>query len=425
MTTRTVWHALMLPPWRFLLSRWPWVALVFVFTSAIIWAVLLALIVVTLLLLPIWAILLAALDRRRLQLLGLPRQASGHVQVPREERRHWLNIRLTEPATWREVLSLLTGLVFGVVSLTVLFFEVLTLAVLIAAPIVVGRSGTALTLFGDVTLAPDGGQWWRMALLALLALALFAYLNGLIAALHGGCIRWLTAPRAAEIDERVASLTRSRATIVDAHDRERRRIERDLHDGVQQELVAIAARLGLLELELASGEIPAARAALGAAQTQTERALVALRDTVRGIHPAVLSDRGLAAALEELAGRSVLPVRVEDHGFPRLPPAAETAAYYFVAEAVTNATKHTAAPRVVVSLAADAHRATVVARDNGHGGVDLAGGTGLRGLSERAEALGGQLAVHSPVGGPTVLTLELPLPTVSAHGEVGDADPAR
>ena len=135
MTTRTVWHALMLPPWRFLLSRWPWVALVFVFTSAIIWAVLLALIVVTLLLLPIWAILLAALDRRRLQLLGLPRQASGHVQVPREERRHWLNIRLTEPATWREVLSLLTGLVFGVVSLTVLFFEVLTLAVLIAAPI--------------------------------------------------------------------------------------------------------------------------------------------------------------------------------------------------------------------------------------------------------------------------------------------------
>lgn len=422
----------MLPPWRFLASRWPWAALMFALTSALIAVLLVALIVPTLLLLPLWGILLAVVDRRRLRLLGGQRVPSGHVQVPRAERRNWLNIRLTEPATWRETLSLLANLLLGAVSLGVLFFEGLFLALIIVAlPLMVSRGEIDINLFSDarVVLGPD--DWWRPVLVGLAALPIAAYVNGLLAALHGRCIRWLIAPRTAEIDERVAGLTRSRAAIVDAHEHERRRIERDLHDGVQQELVAIAARLGLLELELAGGDRAASEAALAAAQTQTERALQALRETVRGIHPALLSDRGLAAALEDLSGRSAMPLLIEDRGFPRLSPAAEAAAYFFVAEAVTNAAKHTAASRLEVVLGADERNATVLARDRGHGGVDLARGSGLRGLSERADALGGRLTVDSPAGGPTVLLLELPMqragadPRVAMAGEEHRADSAR
>lgn len=421
----------MLPPWRFLASRWPWAALLFALSSALIAVLLVALIVPTLLLLPLWGILLAVVDRRRLRLLGGQRVPSGHVQVPRAERRNWLNIRLTEPATWRETLSLLANLLLGAVSLTVLFFEGLFLAVLIVIPGMVSRREVDINVFGDlrVVLGPD--DWWQTVLAGLVTLPVAAYVNALLAALHGRCIRWLIAPRTAEIDERVAGLTRSRAAIVDAHEHERRRIERDLHDGVQQELVAIAARLGLLELELAGGDRAASETALAAAQTQTERALQALRETVRGIHPAVLSDRGLAAALEDLAGRSAMPLLIEDRGFPRLSPAAEAAAYFFVAEAVTNAAKHTAASHLEVVLGADERSATVLARDRGHGGVDLARGSGLRGLSERADALGGRLTVDSPAGGPTVLLLELPMqragadPQVATTGEEHRAHSAR
>lgn len=421
----------MLPPWRFVASRWPWAALLFVLTSALISALLLVLIVPTLLLLPLWGILLAVVDRRRLRLLGGPRVRSGHVQVPRAERRNWLNIRLTEPATWRETLSLLANLLLGAVSLTVLFFEGLFVAIIIVIPVMASRGEIDINLFSDVRVVLGPDDWWRSGLVGLAALPIAAYVNALLAALHGGCIRWLIAPRTAEIDERVVGLTRSRAAIVDAHDHERRRIERDLHDGVQQELVAIAARLGLLELELAGGDREASAAALAAAQTQTERALQALRETVRGIHPAVLSDRGLAAALEDLSGRSAMPLLIEDRGFPRLSPAAEAAAYFFVAEAVTNAAKHTAASHLEIVLGADERNATVLARDRGHGGVDLARGSGLRGLSERADALGGRLTVDSPAGGPTVLLLELPRqlegadPQITTTGEGHRADSAR
>lgn len=400
----------MLPPWRFVVSRWPWAGLAYGFTSALAGAVVLVSIIPTILLVPIWAIWLAAVDRRRLRLLGLPLLASGHVHVPSEERHNWLGIRLTEPATWREVASLLTNTLLGAVWVALLFLQGLFLAAVIAMPVIVRQGHTTVHLFGDLHVVLGPSDWWKPLLLALAALPLFGYINAACAALHGGATRWIIAPRVAEIDGRVTQLTRSRTAMVDAHADERRRIERDLHDGVQQELVAIAARLGILELELAGGDQIATRAALEATQTQTERALQALRETVRGIHPAVLSDRGLAAALEDLAGRSALPLRVDDLGFPRLSPAAEAAAYFFVAEAVTNAAKHTAAPRVVVTLSSAAETATVVARDAGHGGVDLARGTGLLGLSERADALGGSLTVSSPPGGPTLLTLSLPLP---------------
>ncbi|GAA1315888.1 sensor histidine kinase [Leucobacter albus] len=379
--------------------------------------VLVAVLAVTILLLPIWAILVASVDRRRLRLLGLPLLASGHVRVPPGERQNWLGVRLTEPATWRELVSLIAGLVFGAVSLLVLFGQGLTLTMIVGVAVMARQREGTIHFFSDFAVHLGPENWWHPLPLLVIALPVFAYITALLAALHGACARWLIAARVAEIDERVTRLTRSRAAIVAANEAERRRLERDLHDGVQQELVAIAARLGMLELELAAGDARATRAALDAAHAQTERALGALRDTVRGIHPAVLSDHGVPAALSELGGRSAMPLRVVDRGFPRLTPEREAAAYFFVAEALTNAAKHTSAPFVRVTLACDGGSATVTATDSGHGGIDEGRGSGLRGLGERADALGGRLLVHSPVGGPTTLTLAFPYVELGMHAE--------
>lgn len=357
-------------------------------------------------------------------MLGAPRHRSGHVRVPREERHNWLNIRLMEPATWRETAALLIGLVFGVLSLALLLLQSVVIALIVALAVAGTTQPYAeVNLFFDVHYTVTPESWWHPLLFLPPFLFAFGYLNAAFAAVHASVVSWLIAPRAAEIDQRVDRITRSRAAIVTAHETERRRIERDLHDGVQQELVGVAARLGMLELELSAGDEQASRTALRAAQDQTERALASLRETVRGIHPAVLTDHGLRSALEELSGRSALPLRIADEGFPRLAPAAEAAGYFLVAEAVTNAAKHTVASRVDVVLEMEGARAVVSATDDGHGGADPDRGSGLTGLAGRAEALGGTLQVSSPPGGPTELRMELPLEVTSTGG--ADAHPPR
>ncbi|MGQ7311360.1 histidine kinase [Microbacterium arabinogalactanolyticum] len=424
MTTRTIWQAIMLPPWRMLSSRWPWVALAYVAVSAVLVVPTAVLLAVTLLLLPLWGVVWGMFERRRLRMLGGPRLASGHVRVPQEERPHWLGIRLAEPATWRETAALLIGLLFGAVGILALSAQAAVLIILIGLPLSARTQGADVHLFGDVVLTLDAGNWWLPMPLVLPALLLFGCLNVALAAAQGFVTRWLLAARSSEIDQRVAQLTRSRAAIVDAHERERRRIERDLHDGVQQELVAVAARLGLLELELDADDVPAARTALELAQRQTEGALATLRETVRGIRPAVLGDRGLGAAIEDLAARSVLPIRIVDRGFPRLDAAREAAAYFLVAEAASNAAKHSAATVLIVILTSGDGEVRVTVEDNGHGGADPAKGTGLRGLTDRAEAIGATLRIVSPAGGPTSLTLGIPCEAPTAT-EVDGAHPAR
>lgn len=422
----------MLPPWRFLVSRWPWLGLLHVIGDFVLFLVTLPIVVLTLIALPLWAILLAAIERRRFRLLGAPNLASGHVRVPRDERHNWLNIRLLEPATWRESAALLIGLIFGALSFAVLLAQAVCAALPVALAITGSQrpSGAQVTLFFEVEYTVTTANWWHPLLVLPLVLAVFGYLNAAFAALHASVIGWFLAPRTGEIDKRVERLTRSRAAILDAHGSERRRIERDLHDGVQQELVGIAARLGILELELSAGDTRAARDALRTAQDQTERALSALRETVRGIHPAVLTDHGLASALEELSGRSALPLRIVDEGMPRLSPAAEAAGYFLVAEAVTNAAKHTVASRLDVRLGVADGRAFISASDDGHGGADPERGSGLTGLAGRAEALGGTMVMTSPPGGPTVLCMTLPIGAERAGVIVEDrrgvdADPAR
>jgi signal transduction histidine kinase len=209
-----------------------------------------------------------------------------------------------------------------------------------------------------------------------------------------------------------AELTASRARIVAAADHARRRIERDLHDGAQQRLVSLALRLRAAQAALPpqSGELAAQ---LDSLVTEATSTLDELRELARGIHPAVLAERGLAPALDALARRSATPVELDVTVEGRLPEQVEIAAYYAVSEALTNTAKHAAASIVQIQVdtiageGADTLRIEI--RDDGRGGADLAHGTGLRGLKDRVEALGGQIHLDSPPEAGTTLRLKLPL----------------
>lgn len=421
---RTVTQALVRAPWAALGSWWPWRALGYLMISALIGPLLLLVLPLTLLLLPIWAIAIGGLERRRQRLLGFERIPSGHVRIAPDNRHNWLNIRLTEPATWREVLVLILDLLMGSLALALLFFEAMALIVVIGVPVVaLFRGDVDIRLFGDARVLLGPENWWLPLPLAAVVLVVAGYLNLALATAQSLAISWLLAPRRAEIEERVERLTRSRAAIVTAHEDERRRIERDLHDGVQQELVVLATRLGALELDLAplGPEADGARRSLSAAQDQAERASAALRESVRGIHPAVLADRGLGAALEELAGRSPIRVELRCDALGRAGRTAEAAAYFVVREALTNAVKHTDATRVDVRAGTDRDVLQVVVRDDGRGGADPATGSGLSGLVARAASLDGSLRIDSPPGGPTTITLTAP----RGVEEDVDAHPAR
>ncbi len=206
-----------------------------------------------------------------------------------------------------------------------------------------------------------------------------------------------------------AQLAASRARIVAAGDAERRRLERNLHDGAQQRLVALSLALRMARATVAADH-PAAEL-LDSAGQELMQALEELRELARGIHPAVLSDQGLRAALGAVTGRSPVPVHLDVQLGAELPPPVEAAAYYVVAESLTNIAKYAGASMVEVTVCSDDGAARVDVRDDGVGGADPGAGTGLRGLADRVDALGGVLHVSSPVGAGTTVTAELPLAT--------------
>jgi PAS domain S-box-containing protein len=210
----------------------------------------------------------------------------------------------------------------------------------------------------------------------------------------------------AELQARLEELAASRARIVTAGDVERRRLERNLHDGAQQRLVALSLSLRLA-LQKLDSDPASAHDAFAEAGEELAVALDELRELARGLHPAILSDRGLRAAVEVLAGRVPIPVEV-DIPDERLPESVEAAAYYLIAEALTNVTKYADASAVRIRLAASDGSVVVEVSDDGVGGADPATGSGLRGLADRVEALGGSLEVTSPPGGGTSLRAEIP-----------------
>jgi signal transduction histidine kinase len=203
-------------------------------------------------------------------------------------------------------------------------------------------------------------------------------------------------------------LAASRSRIVEAGDAERRRLERNLHDGAQQQLVSLAVHLRLVEARLA-GDPARARQELVDARDQLARALDELRELARGIHPAILTDGGLAPALSALATRAAVPVEITDVPGERLPEPVEAAAYYLIAEAVTNVAKHAQASHVSVSVRRVDSRVVVDVVDDGVGGADAEAGSGLHGLADRVEALHGRLHVESPRGGGTRIEAQIPV----------------
>ncbi|MFD0153451.1 sensor histidine kinase [Streptomyces sp. NPDC055721] len=300
-----------------------------------------------------------------------------------------------------------------------------------AAHAVYGVALWCVSLVVWVWALPVDGVWAGLARNRPVLLPLI----GRLAALETDWSRALLTPspsaaRDAALAARVEQLTATRAGAIAAHGAELRRIERDLHDGAQARLVALSMRIGLAKRAYDS-DPATARKLLDDAQEQAEEALAELRHVVRGIHPPILTDRGLTGAVRALAASSGLEVDVSvadasvadagdgdgdksresaTDGGPRAPAAVEAAAYFVVAEALTNAAKHSGAARASVALARRPAGLRVLVRDEGRGGAEAGerGGSGLTGMRRRVAALDGTVRLTSPPGGPTVIEVELP-----------------
>jgi signal transduction histidine kinase len=225
----------------------------------------------------------------------------------------------------------------------------------------------------------------------------------------------------AELRARLQDLHGSRTRVVEAQQTERRRLERNLHDGAQQRLVALVVQLRLIR-EAIDSDPPVARSALDSAITELREALEELRELARGIHPAVLTNYGLGRAVAALAARSPVPVEITAMPEERLPAPVEAAAYYIVAEAITNVAKYAAASHITVTVGQVNGCTRVEVTDNGVGGADPAAGSGLRGIADRVEVLNGRLQVMSPVGVGTTVRAEIPRTAQSPSTEPASVD---
>ncbi|MEV5572888.1 sensor histidine kinase [Spirillospora sp. NPDC052269] len=234
------------------------------------------------------------------------------------------------------------------------------------------------------------------------------YLTTGVARWDVGAVRSLLGPDVTqELLKRVEDLAEKRAEVVDAADIERRRIERDLHDGVQQRLVSLAMNLGLAR-ETLKDLSPEVLQVLVEAHEESKEILTDLRNFIRGLHPAVLEDRGLDAALSGIAARVPLPVRLEVDVARRASSTVEAVAYFVVSEALTNVVKHAGATSVDVAVVRRGDVLHVTIADDGRGGASFDAGTGLRGLARRVNSVDGTFRFTSPEGGPTTITVELP-----------------
>lgn len=416
-------------PWTFLASAAPWRALLAVTLTAVLGLVVVAPVVATWFLAPVWAVAAARLGRRQPVVLGLP--AIPDPRSVGRTRPHTLRGRLRDPLVWSELGYLVVSLVVAGVGFA------LVVLVLAAVGVAVGAATGAGPQDDDVIRNwVDGLQLPAPVVLAgsVVVLVVLVYLVSALAAVHVQVARALLSGRAEVLEQRVEELTYSRRALLDGFDAERRRIERDLHDGAQQQLTVLAMNVGLLVVELDAAAVAAAerdRPDLEALRTSVDRitdnvddAVRALRDSVRGIHPRVLVDHGFGAAVDELAARSPLPVRVDVHLPERVPARIETAAYFVVSEALTNAVRHGAADTVSVTAGAAGGWFRLEVEDDGTGGAVSTPGGGLDGLRERAAVLGGTLVVDSPAGGPTALRFSVPLgDAASPRRERHRADP--
>ncbi|AXE87231.1 sensor histidine kinase [Streptomyces sp. Go-475] len=418
MHPRNVWQALRRP--GYLLSAWPLRSAGYLLTGAVTGVVVLVGIVVSaaaggvlalaLVGLPLLlgtalaGIPVAAVERLRLRLVDREPASDAHEPPGEPGLRPWLATRLRERATWRELghALLFAGLLWPVDALAFAVFLLGPLTV-VATPVLLAVNGEAKVL--KVWLVSTWPAAAGCAVLGLVLLALGAYLLGVVAGARAGLARLLVAPREADLGARVIELSRSRLRLVDAFEAERRRIERDLHDGAQQRLVALTMTLGLARLDAPPGPLAEQ---LAKAHEEAGAALAELRELIQGIYPKVLADYGLEAAVADAADRSAVPVDVDLELPGRLSEAVEAAAYFVVCEALANVGKHSGASRAEVSGGHREGRLFLQVRDDGRGGARAGAGSGLTGLADRVSVLDGRLSLSSPPGGPTLLRVEIP-----------------
>ena len=333
---------------------------------------------------------LTAIQRNRLRaLLG--------VEVPAVVARRWTWRGFT--ATWRQ-------LAYHAVVAPVLAAYALLAAIAWAAGVALAGIFAYLLVLPVTRLLRTAGNAGPAAPgVVRPVLAAAPRMTGIVAQLDVWAADALLGP--SRLQRRVVDLTESRAGVVDAADAERRRIERDLHDGAQQRLVSLAMNLGLARAGLP--DLPdEAKQVIADAHEEAKEALAELRTLVRGLHPAILDDRGLDAALSGIAARAPVPVRLRVDVLDRASPTVEAVAYFMVAEALANIAKHARATRAEIEVRRHDDVLTVTVTDDGIGGADPSRGTGLAGLAHRVRSVDGTLSLSSPAGGPTIVTAELP-----------------
>jgi signal transduction histidine kinase len=357
---------------------------------------------------PVIAMPVAVLARRRLRMADPRPIYTVRPQATAPGPAAWLRARYRNPAAWREL---------GYACLLATVVPALALAALLALPLAgLFIAGPFLVLaqqpptspvalgFGTVSTV---GQTVPYLVAGLVMLPLVPYLVTLVAGADAAVARaLLTEGQDEQLRAELTEVSRSRARLADAFEAERRRIERDLHDGAQQRLVSLTLQLGLARLDLPAHS-PAA-AAVAAAHEQAKQLMAELRELIHGIQPQILTDLGLPAAIGELADQSPIPVTVATDLAGRLPGQVETTAYFVVAEALTNIAKHSGASSASVAAHMRGGVLAVEVSDNGRGAADPGRGTGLTGLADRTAVAGGRMLLSSPAGGPTILRVELP-----------------
>ncbi|MGW2828496.1 sensor histidine kinase [Streptomyces sp. NPDC001286] len=356
----------------------------------------------------------AALERARARgMLGLEVADPEPLRMRKSGVMAWMGAVLKSGTSWRTLLYAVLQFPWSLFSFVVaLNFWAYGWALLTyplwfwVFPVYVGQGG--LQLYGDAHHSVYLDNPFEITVTALVGLLFTLATPWIVRALttvdrlmvHG-----LLGP--SRLSARVVELESDRGVVVDTAAADLRRIERDLHDGAQARLVALAMDLGLAKEKLTEDPQAAARM-VDEAHGEVKTALQELRDLARGIHPAVLTDRGLDAALSAVASRCTVPVQVEVDLAERPAPAIEGIAYFTVSELLQNISKHSRATWAAVDVWRVEDRLMVQVMDNGVGGADASGGSGLGGLAERLDAVDGILVVDSPVGGPTRVTAELP-----------------
>jgi signal transduction histidine kinase len=423
---------------RFLLGPWPWRGLAFLVLTLGTWLLfavplslvvapaggalaelfgpqhdvlatggfLLLSLVLGFVLLPLLASPLVRIDRARAPLVDqAPVAALARSPIGS---RAWLRDRYLSPRHWRYA---------GYLGLT-MAFQALVLAVVLTLGTAAGAL-VAAPFIASATNPIDLGPWQLhgapgtlgLPVVGLVLLAVLAYAWCAAAGIQVELLRRFVHVDASDrLAAQLTEVDRSRARLVGSFDSERLRIERDLHDGAQQRLMALAMNLGLsrLEIEEALGTDHPASVGVAAAHDQAKALMGELRQFVRGIHPRVLTDIGLAAALDQLAATMPIPVSVHSALDARLAAHIETTAYFTTSEALTNVMRHSGARSARVSLAVIDEALVVEVTDDGHGGAAPGDGTGLTGMADRLAVVGGSLALSSPPAGPTVVRMTIP-----------------